>query len=133
MSTGALSAAVTARLKAEGKHVHTVPYGYRIGAGGRLEERMDHQRILQWIFSLKEDGLGGKRIAKTLNAASVPSPRGRAWGSESVRKLLRRFVRAPGECRLVLRGHATGASPQPVRASSRPGLPPEPNAREIAR
>ncbi len=89
MSTGALTAAAFARLKAEGKHWGAAPYGHQIGADGRLEERPDQQEVLRRIVSLRET-MTWVKVASTLNAEGVPALRGGKWTKIKLRGLFNR-------------------------------------------
>lgn len=87
MATGRLVKAAHDRLKAEGKHVGAIPYGYQIDPGGRLEPRPDQQEILRRIVSLREK-MTWSKIAATLNAEGVPTGRGGEWADGQLRSLV---------------------------------------------
>lgn len=67
------------------------PYGYRF-AGDKLTPHPDQapvvRQIYQWYVT---EGLGGREIAKRLNAQSIPTQTGRGeWASTEVLRLLRK-------------------------------------------
>ncbi|MHB8533776.1 MAG: recombinase family protein, partial [Solirubrobacteraceae bacterium] len=74
------------------------PYGYRFvrspnwtGKGRRETKLVVHEgeaAIVRRIYALREKGLGHHTIAKTLNADTVPGPRGGSWDRVTIRKIL---------------------------------------------
>lgn len=117
MSTGALAAAAVARLKAEGKHVHSVPYGYRIAADGRLEPRADQQKILRRILSLRKK-MSIQQIASTLNADGVPTSRGKKWQKGQIHRVV--AGRAPAGCTGVQSRIFTPGAERPPQVTPAP-------------
>lgn len=70
-----------------------IAYGYRVvrkfGEDGEVERglRAIHEEeasIVRRIFSLYADGFSARKIAKTLNAESIPSPRGGQWNASTI-------------------------------------------------
>ena len=100
MAPGRLISEAFARLKAEGKHVGAIPYGYQRGADGRLEERPDQQETLRRMVSLYSSGKGTKDVAEAAgvsrgtaqrclkDAGVTIRPRGRPSGSRNRRQRL---------------------------------------------
>lgn len=78
---GARVAAAAARARDEGRASWGVP-------AWLTDERLA-AAILR-MFDLHEGGAGSARVARALNEAKIPTPRGRTWSSASVRALMSR-------------------------------------------
>lgn len=82
------------RAKAKAGHVAGGKvYGYmNVREGSNSVRRVNEAEaeIVRRIFKLTADGYGLLRIAKTLNAEGVPSPRGDGWATTAIREMLRR-------------------------------------------
>ena len=74
------------------------PYGYRLErfaeAGGREHSRLvpgpeEEVAVIRRIFDMAANqGIGGKRVAFTLNQEGVPAPRSRHWNASTVNHML---------------------------------------------
>ena len=81
-----------------------VPYGYRRNAGqdgaktdpGRDAKALvpdpEHARIVERIFALRLEGERIAAIARKLNGAGVPSPRGKRWTQQTVETIVKNEV-----------------------------------------
>src|SRR5439155_6476075 len=79
-----------AEKKRLGRHVHgSVPYGYRSAGQGRLEVDEATAEVVRRIFAAAKEGLGSRRIARRLNAAGIPSPKGATWSPPVVARILK--------------------------------------------
>ena len=75
-----------------------VPYGYRLERfsedGGREHSRLvpgpeEEVAVIRRIFDMAANqGIGGKRVAFTLNEEGVPAPRSRHWNASTVNHML---------------------------------------------
>lgn len=66
------------------------PFGYTIGAQGRLEVVPEEARVVQEIYRLYlEEGMGLRRIARYLNSTDTGTRRGSRWSVVTVRDVLR--------------------------------------------
>ncbi len=81
----------TLRSKAlRGYGLGKTPFGYTIGADGRLEIVPEEARVVQEIYRLYlEEGMGLRRIARDLNDAATSTRRGSRWSVVTVRDILR--------------------------------------------
>lgn len=74
----------------KGEALGRPPYGYRVGARGRLQIVPQEGSIVRYIFRLYlKDGLGIRRIARRLNEEEIRTRRGSLWSMVTVRDLLR--------------------------------------------
>jgi DNA invertase Pin-like site-specific DNA recombinase len=90
-----------ARSEGRGRSRFT-PFGWR-NADGRTENQKDDRRrlvphpgeqaALQCLLQLREDGLGARRIAATLNQEGVENPRSGTWTVAGIVSILRRLDR----------------------------------------
>lgn len=74
-------------IRKEGRVYGVVAFGYRAEAG-RLLLDDDEQRVLIRIRKLRKQGVSYDKIAKALNADTVPAKRGGVWYAMSVRNSL---------------------------------------------
>jgi site-specific DNA recombinase len=66
------------------------PFGYAIGAQGRLEIVPEEAKVVEEIYRLYlEEGMGLRLIARHLNSTSVGTRRGSRWSVVTVRDILR--------------------------------------------
>jgi site-specific DNA recombinase len=72
-------------LKANGRCIGQVPYGWMKSDDGALAEDAEQQSVVRGILSMRQRGHSLRSIALTLNDQDVPSATGRAWSPESVR------------------------------------------------
>lgn len=90
---GRLSERVRAAMRkkaVKGEALGRPPYGYRVGARGRLQIVPEEGSVVRYIFRLYlKDGLGIRRIARRLNEESIRTRRGALWSMVTVRDLLR--------------------------------------------
>ena len=84
--------AALAHKKRNGEHVGLPPYGFRIGAAGRLEEKPEELKAIQRMKRMKREGLSYQAIADKLNAKGVKA-RCAQWGKTSVSRLVRDDLR----------------------------------------
>lgn len=67
------------------------PYGYVIGADGKLElDSPEKVEAVRTAFRMRLEGYGYRAIAKHLNETHVPSPKGMTWRVQSLRNILDR-------------------------------------------
>lgn len=71
-----------------------VPLGYRRD-GDRLNADESEQRAVTLIRSLRQSGAPMRRIAAELTTQGIPTKRGGAWASATVKRVLDRLDRAP--------------------------------------
>lgn len=64
------------------------PYGYHYQKGN-IEIYEDKAEVVKQIFAWGLDGQGGYTIARRLNEAGIPSPRGRKWNASTINNILR--------------------------------------------
>ncbi len=68
-----------AELKRRGKRISgRPPFGYRFDGSDVVEEPQE-QKVRARILALRAEGLGARRIARTLNDAWIKNPRTRRW------------------------------------------------------
>ena len=69
-----------------------VPFGYRIGAGGKPEIVEEEAEVVRWIFrQYVREGLGSSLIVKELERNGVPTSKlGKRWHGAQVHRLLAR-------------------------------------------
>ena len=67
-----------------------VPYGYRAINGHRQVVEVEPQSAewVRWIYERRAEGWGYPTIANHLNALNVPSPKGKAWSYNTLRRIL---------------------------------------------
>ena len=82
------SAMMAKALRGEG--LGKPPYGYAIGSDGRLEVVPEESEAVRLIFRMyNRDGVGMRRIVRSLNEKGVPTRGGRGWSLVTVRDVLR--------------------------------------------
>ena len=86
------TAAALAHKKRNREHVGLPPYGFRIGADGRLEANADELATIQRMKRLRRRGATLQAIADKLNDEGVSARRGK-WGKTSVSRLVREHLR----------------------------------------
>lgn len=86
------TATALAHKQAQGEHVGSVPFGYRLEAG-RLVAEAAEAAVIDRIVALRDAGLTLKAIADALTAEGVPTKRGGAWAPAQVSNILRRAGR----------------------------------------
>ena len=81
----------TLRTKAlRGFGLGKTPYGYGIGANGKLEIIEQEARVVRQLYQMYvEQNLGLRLIARHLNDANTPTRRGSRWSVVTVRDILR--------------------------------------------
>lgn len=78
------------RKAVRGEALGRPPYGYRIGAGRRLEIVPEEAAVVRYIFDLYlNEGLGIRLIAGRLNEEGIKTRRGGRWSMVSIRDILR--------------------------------------------
>ena len=75
--------------RAKGERVGTVPFGFRMADGSRLEEDPAEQDILSRIRHLKAAGNTTRQIAEELNRQGFTTRRGTAWRFQYVAAALK--------------------------------------------
>ena len=66
------------------------PFGYAIGSKGRLEVVPEESEAVRLIYRMyTRDGVGMRRIVRSLNEQGVPTRGGRGWSLVTVRDVLR--------------------------------------------
>ena len=74
-----------ARLKADGRRVGSLPYGFRVGPGNKLLPEPAEQAVLERITKLYQSGFSASAIASRLNQDKVPA-RGKQWHRNTIRR-----------------------------------------------
>ena len=87
------TAAALAHKRTQGEHVGAVPFGFRIGADGRLEEHPDELRTIALMKRWRRRGASYQQLADRLNADGVRARRGR-WSKSSVHALVNDHLRS---------------------------------------
>lgn len=65
-----------------------LPYGFRKGPEGRIEQDPEQAPVVQRIFRLYLSGLGCRAISRALDQEGHPSPAGVKWTESSLARLL---------------------------------------------
>ena len=80
-----------AHIRAEGKRVGEVPYGFDLQLSGQLVANREEQQALKLIDRLRKNGRSSRSIAKELTRRKVPTKKGkRTWCHTSVQRILNR-------------------------------------------
>ena len=88
----------------QGQALGKPPYGYRIGAEGKLEIVSEEARVVELIFRLyTRDEMGFRLIAQHLNERGIPTRRGSNWNVIGIRDVLRNPVYTGTYTRLGMR------------------------------
>ena len=98
--------------RAKGERVGTVPFGFRMADGSRLEEDPAEQDILSRIRHLKAAGNTTRQIAEELNRQGFTTRRGTAWRFQYVAAALKAAL----EFSMRKKTIKTKARPKPDRA-----------------
>ena len=78
------------RRAAEGQTLGKPPYGYTIGAEGRLKVVKDEAAVVELVYRLyTKDKLGLRLVAQHLNERGISTRRGGNWNVASVREVLK--------------------------------------------
>src|SRR5262249_28657299 len=75
-------------MKANGRRVGNIAYGYRLGPSNVLEAHLQEQGVLGIIHDLRSKGWAMRRIAAELNALGLRTRRGSPWRLEHVARVL---------------------------------------------
>ena len=81
-----------ARKALQGIVLGRVPYGYRSGVNGAMEEDPEESQVVRHIFRLAFAGQGVRAIVADLNASELRTRRGGSWSMITVRDMLRNRV-----------------------------------------
>ena len=88
----------------QGQALGRPPYGYRIGAEGKLEVVPDEARVVELIFRLyTRDLMGFRLIVQHLNERGILTRRGSNWNVIGIRDILRNPVYTGTYTRLGMR------------------------------
>ena len=88
----------------EGQVLGRPPFGYRIGAEGRLEVVRDEANVVELIYRLHtRDGQGVRLIAQQLNERGITTRRGGNWNVATLRDILRNSAYTGTYTRLGMR------------------------------
>lgn len=79
-----------AQRRAKGLPAGPPPFGYRIGADGRLERVDSETPVVERILRLHADGTSLRAIAAELEADGVPTRTGKAWNPMTVSGIVKR-------------------------------------------
>lgn len=82
-------AALAAKRKA-GQRTGEIPFGWDLGADGRLIENVAEQRVIRCMVDCRQAGMSLRQIAAILNGQGVTTKKGRSWYGESIRSILDR-------------------------------------------
>ena len=74
------------------ERVGTIPFGWDLGADGRLIANDAEQLVIRRMLEARAAGLTLRAIANILNGESIPTKQGRSWYGESVRSVLERVA-----------------------------------------
>jgi DNA invertase Pin-like site-specific DNA recombinase len=84
-------ASAMGHLKAQGKRVGKVPFGWDLLADGEtLEPNAQEQAVISSIVGLHAEGQSLRTIAATLNGKGVAAKTGSHWHPETIRGILKR-------------------------------------------
>jgi DNA invertase Pin-like site-specific DNA recombinase len=83
----------SAAKRARGERTGTVPFGYTVGADGKLVADLEEQRALELMRGSRGAGASFGAICRELAAAGC-RPRGKRWHPEGVRSILATDARA---------------------------------------
>ncbi|MFD2165372.1 recombinase family protein [Thalassotalea euphylliae] len=73
----------------ETKKIKNCPFWLRLNSATNTYELVpDKAAVVKRVFQLSVDGLGGARIAQTLNSENVKPPKAKAWGKSSIMAIL---------------------------------------------
>ena len=81
-----------ARKALRGVVLGRIPYGYKTGNHGQLEEHPEEATVVKIIFGLAAQGKGIRAIAADLNSRELRTRRGGAWSIVTIRDMLRNRV-----------------------------------------
>jgi DNA invertase Pin-like site-specific DNA recombinase len=82
-------AALAAKRKA-GERTGEIPFGWNLGADGRLIENAAEQKVIQCIVNCRKAGMSLREIAAILNGQAITTKKGCRWYGETVRSILDR-------------------------------------------
>lgn len=74
------------------ERVGTIPFGWDLGADGRLIANDAEQLVIRRIMDCRAAGMSLRAIAGILNDGGIGTKTGRAWYGESVRSVLERVA-----------------------------------------
>lgn len=75
--------------KKQNKKVYSnCPLGYLVNESGNLIEDKKEQETINYIKSLRQQGLSYSKIANQLNDESIPTKNNKKWHSETIKKIL---------------------------------------------
>jgi DNA invertase Pin-like site-specific DNA recombinase len=84
--------------KSRHERIGSIPYGYQLCADGiHLEQHPTEHLVLVRILDLRRGGLGGRRIARILQAEGH-QPRGASWNPGNLQVMADRWIAAGAEC-----------------------------------
>jgi site-specific DNA recombinase len=83
-------------IQSTGRHIGAVPFGWRKDAAGALVADAAQQDVIGLAETMRGLGRTLAEIAVELTSAGYPSPRGLAWSSMQVSRVLERAQTAPG-------------------------------------
>lgn len=86
---GERTAAALAHLKAQGKHVGSVPFGFELQAG-QLVQAASEAEVIVAARRMRAEGATLQAIADELNGRMIPTRRGGCWHPTTVRNILGR-------------------------------------------
>ena len=81
-----------ARKALRGVVLGRIPYGYKSGDHGQLDEHPDEATVVKVIFGLAAQGKGIRAITTELNSRGLRTRRGGAWSIVTIRDMLRNRV-----------------------------------------
>ena len=81
-----------ARKALRGVVLGRIPYGYKTGDRGQLEEHPEEATVVKIIFGLAAQSKGIRAIAAELNSRGLRTRRGGAWSIVTIRDMLRNRV-----------------------------------------
>lgn len=91
MTTREITRAAMAEKRKAGHRIGDIPYGWEIGADGRLSPVAREQEILSRIVECRDAGMSLRAIASLLNDRGIVTKKGKAtWYAATVKSILDR-------------------------------------------
>ena len=60
------------------------PYGYRVGADGRLAPHAEEQKIIATVVAMRAEGFSLRDTADALDGNGIPCPRAKRWNRQTI-------------------------------------------------
>ena len=79
-----------AHVRAQGRHIGGIPFGFAIADDGKLVPVEPEQGVIQRIISLRSAGATLQAIANSLNDDAIPTRHGKLWQPRTVKYVIDR-------------------------------------------